>query len=59
MNYEEFKKDVDYNINRMKREGHGYFFIRKVLKMVAKKHIGAEKEYLLMQINKSRLKNEW
>lgn len=57
INYEEFKRDVDYNIDRMQRSGHGYFYVKKVLKMVAKKHVGAEREYLLMQINK--LKRNW
>ncbi len=49
---ESFKIGVKKNIIRMKEEGHGGFYISKVLKMVAKKHVGKEREYLLKEAKK-------
>ena len=48
MNYEEFKKDVDYNINRMKREGHVCEIRKSALaikdkKQILKKELAKEK----------------
>ena len=48
-----FVTTVAANVIRMRQEGHGGFYISKVLKQVAKNHVGKEREYLLMQAKRA------
>ena len=48
-----FVVTVAANVIRMRQEGRGGFYISKVLKQVAKKHVGKEREYLLMQAKRA------
>ena len=44
-----FKINVASQVIRLKQEGHSYSYINKVIKQVAKKHVGKEKAYLLKE----------
>ena len=44
-----FKINVASQVIRLKQEGHSYSYITKVMKQVAKKHVGKEKAYLLSE----------
>ena len=45
----QFKAKVEINIELLRAKGHSSLFISKVLKQVAKNHVGAEKKFLLMK----------
>ena len=47
-----FQAGVEANIDILKCEGHNPLFISKIVKAVAKQHVGKEKEYLLKKAEK-------
>ena len=48
-----FVTTVAANVIRMRQEGHSGFYISRVLKQVAKNHVGKERDYLLMQAKRA------
>ena len=47
-----FKIGVEAGVAFLKCEGHNPLFISKIVKAVAKQHVGKEKEYLLKKAEK-------